>query len=263
MPAPRTSLPSTVAAIARVVVLEALRGRVAWLVAAALAVGLGLAAFSSRIAITETREIAAAVLGAWLRLAAVFVVALFVATSVLREQADKGMELVLALPLPRGAWLAGRLAGYAVVALATAAACGALVTLHAPAAAALAWGVTLACELLLVSALAVLCLLTVSQAPAGLGAVFAFYALARSMDAIRLMAANPLAAGEGAAGAWVGRVLEAIAFLLPDLHRFARTEWLVTGHAAPGDVGWALAQCAIYLPLLVAAALFDLERKVP
>jgi len=263
MPAPRPSLPSTVIAIVRVVVLEALRGRVAWLVALAIAVGFALAAFSSRIAITESREIAAAVLGAWLRLASVFVVALFVGTSVLRDQADKGMELVLSLPLPRGAWLAGRLAGYSVVAVATAAACTALVLTQAPASAALVWGITLACELLLVSALATLCLLTLRHAPVGLGAVFAFYLLARSMDAIRLMAANPLAAGEGAAGEWIARVLDLIAFLLPDLHRFARSEWLVAGHAGPGDLWWPLAQWAIYLPLLVAAALFDLERKVP
>jgi len=259
----QSSLRCAVIAIARVVVLEALRGRVAWLVAVAMAVGLGLAEFSSRVAITESREIAAGVLGAWLRLAGVFLVALFVVSSVLRDWTDKGMELVLALPLPRGAWLAGRLAGYAVVALATALACTVLVTVHAPLLASLVWGATLACELVLVAALSVLCLLTLSQAPAGLSAVFAFYLLARSMDAIRLMASNPLAAGEGAAGEWMGRALDLIAFLLPDLHRFARSEWLIAGHAGWEDLARPALQCAVYLPLLVAAALFDLERKVP
>jgi hypothetical protein len=250
-----------VLAVARVVTLEALRGRVAWVAAACMLAGVGLAAFSAEIAITESREVARSVLGAWLRVTAVVVVVLFVATSMARDWSDKGVELVLALPLPRGVWLVGRLAGYAAVALGIAMACTGLLLVYAPPGAVLIWGATLACELLLLAAVSVLCLLTLTQPAAGLAAVFAFYLLARSMDAFRLMAASTPAAGDGAGSALAARILDVVAFLMPDLHRFARSEWLVHGGALAADLLAVVAQTLVYVTLIVAAALFDLERK--
>jgi hypothetical protein len=261
MPATPPRILPPVLAVARLVALEALRGRVGWLVAACMLAGVGVAAFGAEIAITESREVARAVLGAWLRITAVLVVVLFVATSIARDWSDKGVELVLALPLPRGVWLAGRLAGYAVVAVAVAAACTALALLYAPAGQVLVWGATLACELLLVVAAVVLFMLTLTQPVAGLVAVLAFYLLSRSMDAFRLMAAGSPVTGHGAGSTLAAGVLDVIAFLLPDLHRFARTEWLVYGGAGSADLVAAAAQTLIYGMLLVAAALFDLERR--
>ena len=250
------------AAIARVVVLESVRGRVPWLVAAVMLGGVALSALTAEVAITESREIARGLLGAWLRLASVFVVALFVSSSVVRDFNDKGMELVLALPVPRSAWLAGRLAGYAVVALVCAAAATALLLAFVPPGQALLWGATLACELLLVSVLAVLCVLTLHQVTLALSAVLGFYLLSRVMDALVLIGSNPLVTGEQAQTPWLTRILEVIAFLLPDLDRFARAQWLIDGSATAADLGHALVQTGIYLTLLGGAALFDLQRKV-
>ncbi len=251
-----------VRAIAGVVTLEAVRGRVPWLMLLVLLAGFALSEFTAEVAITESREISRGLLGARLRVAAVVVVALFVSGSMAREWSDKGMEMVLALALPRGAYLAGRLAGYAVVALACALACTLVVAVFVPPFPALVWGVTLACELLIVAALSLLCLLTLGHVTLGLSAVMAFYLLSRVMDAIRLMGASTLSVGDPAARQATSAVLDLIAFLLPDLDRFARSEWLIHGNAAASDLYHALGQSAVYLALLAGAALFDLQRKV-
>ena len=50
-----------------------------------------------------------------LRVASVFLVATFVITSMVREASDKGLELLLALPMPRAVYLAGKLAGFGIL----------------------------------------------------------------------------------------------------------------------------------------------------
>lgn len=253
---------SALVAITRVVVLEAVRGRVPALMLAVLLVGVALSQFAAQVAITESREIANAVLGAWLRLAAVFVVALFVITSMVRDLNDKGMELVLALALPRAVYLGGRLSGYAAVAVGCALACTLAIAPFVPALQAAAWGLTLALELLIVAVLAVLCLLTLGHVTLGMSAVIAFYLLARSIDAMRLIGTNPLSRGDRDVHGVITAMLEGIAFVLPDLTRFARSEWLIHANASAADVAAACVQAGIYLTLLVGAALFDLQRKV-
>ena len=253
---------SAIRAIATVVLLEAVRGRMLWLMLALLLGGFALAQFTAQVAITESAQIARGALAFWLRTASVFVVALFVLSSMLRDWSDKGMELVLALALPRSVYLCGRLAGYAVVALGCAVICTLTLMLFIPWPQALIWGATLAFELLLVTALSVLCLLTLTHLTIGMSAVAGFYLLARSIDAIRLIGANPLSGGHSDAHSLMVAVVDAVAFLLPDLARFARSEWVIYSNATLADLGYAASQCAIYLVLLVAAAMFDLQRKV-
>src|SRR5690606_528306 len=134
--------------------LEARRGGLPWLAAGALAAAAALAAFLSALAITESRALQLAVLAAVLRAAAVLFVAAHVAASVLREANDKGLELMLSLPLGRSTQYLGRLAGFAASAAALAALfAAALLPWASPGAVAL-WGVSLAFEAALVAAAA-------------------------------------------------------------------------------------------------------------
>src|SRR3954468_7645707 len=100
------------ATLARFVLLEASRSGLPWLAAGAIALVVGLAAFLSQVAVTESQALQASVVAAVLRAAAVFLIAAHVASSALREVNDKGLELMLALPLSRATHYVGRLAGY-------------------------------------------------------------------------------------------------------------------------------------------------------
>ena len=94
-----------------------------------------------------------------------------------------------------------------------------------------------------------------------LAAVAAFYCLARIMGAVLAVGASPVAPIDSAAFNAANRIMHAIAALLPRLDLYTRTAWL-TGDAMPlADFPAILAQTAIYIPLLLCAALIDLTRK--
>jgi len=247
-------------AIAQVVFLEAVRGRLLWLVMTILIIGLGLAEFTADVAITESDQIVRGLLGSWLRASAVFVSALFVVTSMVRDFNDKGTELILSLP--RAIYLFGRLAGYWYVSAVIALLCGALLLLYVPVDQALIWMLSLFFELVLIAALAVLCLLTLNHITLGMSAVIGFYLLARSMGAIALIGQNPLLELSSVSQQVINSVLTGLAYLLPDLHLFTLSQWLMYENATPQLLLPIAGQSLIYVVLLCAASLFDLQRKV-
>ena len=247
--------------IARYTLLEALRNRLLMLALILVAAGLVFAQFLQQVAITESNQIQAALLAALLRVGAVFMLAGFVVTSMVREFNDKIMELILSRPLRRSSYFLGKLAGYAGVALALAAIFSLPLALFAPAGRVALWSLSLACELLLVTAFALFCVLTLTQVMSALAAVAGFYLLARSISALQIMAANPLSDGLSLGQNLVNFVIDAIAFLLPGLDRMTQTGWLIYGAPAAAEIVQLLAQTAVYVLLLCGAALFDLQRK--
>ena len=101
--------------IARYTLLEALRSRLPWLFVLVACACAGLAGFLQQLALTESGAVQTSLLAAALRLASVFLLATFIITSMAREAADRGLELLLALPMPRAAYLLGKLLGYAAL----------------------------------------------------------------------------------------------------------------------------------------------------
>lgn len=246
--------------IARYTVKEALRGRFLWLCLLLVCAALGLSALLGQLALTESRATEAVLVAAALRLAAVFLLMAFVVTSMAREAADKGLELVLALPLPRAAYLLGKLAGFAALAALPAALFGCLTLLWAAPLQSLLWALSLLAELWIVAAFALLCAASLQHALPALAASGGFYLLARMIDSLQLLAHG----GHGAGGALQGALaagIDLLALLLPRLDLFARGEWLLyaTGNwTALAALG---AQTAIYVALLTAAALCDFYRR--
>ena len=153
--------------IARYTLLEALRNRLLGLALILVAAGLAFTQFLQQVAITESSQIQAALLAALFRLGAVFMLAGFVVTSMVREFNDKVMELILSRPLRRSSYFFGKLAGYAAVALALALISSLPLALFAPAERVALWGLSLACELLLVTAFALFCVLLADAGDVG------------------------------------------------------------------------------------------------
>jgi ABC-type transport system involved in multi-copper enzyme maturation permease subunit len=246
--------------IARYTLLEALRNRLLWLLLVMAAGAVALSGFLNELALTESRQLQAALLGVVLRLAAVFLIATFVVTSMAREANDKGLELLLALPMPRAVYLFGKLAGFGALALLPALGFGALSLFFAPPAQAGLWAFSLLCECWIVAAFSVLCMLTLSQVLPALAAVLAFYLLARVIAALQLLghgAASVQSAGQQA----LNTGIDGLALLLPHLDQFTRSDWLVYHSGGSADLAAIAAQTAIYVALMSAAALFDLHRK--
>jgi ABC-type transport system involved in multi-copper enzyme maturation permease subunit len=239
---------------------EAVRNRLFVLTLVGMVCLLGLTAFVGELAVTEQRQIQATIIGAGIRLFAACTVCLFVITSTVREFNDKGFELILSLPVPRSSYFFGKCAGFLLLALVIAAAGAALLLLYSAPGAVLLWFISLACELLILVVMSLLCLFTFGNIVLACMLVLAFYLLSRSMETIQLVSMSPILETHSMSQEFMNGLVQAIALFLPDLHRFARSEWLIHG------ADWSvlppiLAQTVIYAALLSAAALFDLYRK--
>ncbi len=251
---------SQILTIAYYTLLEALRNRLSWAIIFIAIVGLGLSGFLNELAITESAEIQIALLASFLRFAAVFLLATFVLTSMIREFNDKVLELLMASSLPRAAYFLGKFAGFAVLAVIPSLLFGALIAVLASPLQSLLWTITLVCELWLIAAFSLLCVFTFNQVILALGAVMAFYLMARSVVTLQLIGQHPLGA-QLSSQQVINRMIDLLSALLPHLDSYTRTDWLVYGSGSWSVLPALLMQTLVYLGLLLGAALFDLYRK--
>jgi ABC-type transport system involved in multi-copper enzyme maturation permease subunit len=195
-----------------------------------------------------------------LRGCAGFLVAAFVVMSMVREFNDKVLELILAEPWPRAAYLFGKFVGFSAAALALAAIVSLPLAFFSPPAQVAIWALSLACELVILAAMSLFCVITLAHVVPALAAVLGFYVLGRSIAAIQI-----IARAADASQTWSDRlanwIVEAIAAILPRFDLMTQTAWLVDGPPAAGAIAGVLAQAAIYTALLVTAAQFDLHRQ--
>lgn len=240
--------------------LEAARARLARLVLLVLLAAFGGSLFVQAIAIADGPRIQTAFLAALLRPAGVFVLSLFVIASLAREFNDKGLELILSLDLPRASYVVGKQLGFMGIALLLAGAIALLVAAFAPAGQAAMWGLSLLCELWIMTAFSLMCALAFNQVMPAMSLTLGFYLLSRSMAAIQLIGHTPLNES-GMTQQFMVHLLDAIALVLPRLDTFTQTAWLVNDAASPGQLGAVVLQTLIYLALLLAGALFDLSRR--
>jgi ABC-type transport system involved in multi-copper enzyme maturation permease subunit len=252
---------SRIATIARFTLLEALRTRLPALVLIALALLVTASFFVEQLAIAEGARFQTGFYAASARFAAVFIAAFYVLASITREFNDKGLEIFLALDLPRSHYLLGKLAGFlGIAALLAGAACVPLIwstSLQALA----QWGISLALELGIVIALATFCIITFNQLLPAASFVMGFYLLARTLTAIRLTSANPISGADSISHQVMNWLIEGLALVMPALDSWTQTAWLVNHRGAWTELGWIAAQGMLYIVLLVAAAMFDLYRK--
>jgi len=250
-----------IAIIARFTLLEALRTRLPWIALTMAGILFVASLFVQHIAIAETTRMQSGFLAASLRLLTVFVLSLHVAASMVREFNDKGVELLLALDLPRAGYYLGRFAGFAAIAGALALLAGAVMLIVIQSSAVAWWTISLALELLLVGALALFCVITFVQIMPAISFVLAFYLLARAISAVRLLSQSPLLSPSEWSTRAIAWLVDALAWLLPDLSRFTLTTWLVDDTPGLRTLAFLAMQSLLYSALLVCAGLYDLYRK--
>ncbi|MBY0436942.1 MAG: ABC transporter permease [Burkholderiales bacterium] len=248
-------------AVVRFTMLEAWRSKLPWLLLLALGCTLAASQLAAELAITEGGRFRAALLAGGVRFAWVFIFAVYVIGSLTRELNERGFEVALALELDRSTWVAGKLAGFLLPAFAAALCLFPLLATMAPPAAAAAWCLSLAFELSVVIAAALFFTLNLASVPAAAVLTAGFYLLARTIDALVLIAsASPLIV----AGAWrdfARMTVDALAWLLPPLGRFTQGSWLAGQVPDASLLGLMAAQSAVYVVLLGAAALVDFHRR--
>jgi hypothetical protein len=252
---------SRIAGIARFTLLEALRTRLGPLVLITVLGLLAASFFIESIAIAEGARFQAGFYAASVRLAGVFIMAVTVLVSITREFNDKGLDVLLALDLPRSHYVLGKLAGFlAIAALIAAAAALPLAWLSTPTAA-LQWAVSFAVELAIVVAFSLFCVVTFNQLTPAASFVLAFYVLGRALTAIRLMGAHPLGGAESLSHQVIQFTVEALALVMPALDAWTQTAWLVNEPTTWITIAGLAALSMLYVALLAGATMFDFYRK--
>ena len=238
-------------AIAAYTLHEARRSRLPWVLAAAGLAALGAALFGGALALTESQSTQVALAAPILRLAAVFILATFVITSIRREADDRVRGVLLSLPLRRAGYLLAKLAAFCALGGMTALASGVVLLALADPASSMLWAVTLGCELAIVAAFALFAATGLNSVPAALSLTLGFYLLGRVASTMDALASDHPA----------GLAASALSALLPHFDAFARSEWLVYATGTNTDAAFALLQAVIYVALLAAASTLDLQRK--
>ena len=246
--------------IARYTFREAIRNHLFILTVLGLICFFGLTEFIGELAITESQELQATLLGSALRIFAILTVSLFVIVSMVREFNDKGFEYLLSLPIPRHNYLLGKLSGFLLFGLVISISIGILLLIYCKPSIAALWSFSLFCELSLIISLSIFCLFTFNNITLAYAVVMAFYFLSRSIETIQLIGGSPILQNEEISQKFMNFIINMIAYVLPELDTFTQSKWLAYG-VEWSELNTVIVQTIIYLVLLISASLFDLYRK--
>jgi hypothetical protein len=247
-------------AISRYTLLEAWRNRFPVVLLVVLGALYAIGLFVRELAITESIRVQIGFVASSTRLAAVFMVGLYVLQGLARDAEDKVAEFIFSLDLPRAIYVLGKFLAYAILGAGVGVACALPILALAPAGGALVWALSLVFELWLIAAASVFCMVTFSQLLPAATFVAGFYLLARSISAIQLMSTSTLAGGGWGTEA-AAFIADLLSLVLPRVDAFTQTAWLLEADALPITAAGLATQVAVYVLLLLAAAMFDLYRR--
>jgi hypothetical protein len=125
------------------------------------------------------------------------------------------------------------------------------------------WGSSLVLEASIVVAFALLSSLVLGSAVSAVMGCASFYLICRLMGFFiaALQSPTSLMGGQGIEGMIMKGILQTISVVIPRLDQFAQSKWLVYGIAEQAHLWVFPVQTIVYIPLLLAMAVFDLKRK--
>lgn len=247
--------------IAKYSLWEAIRDRFLIFIVSGIIVLFLTSLFVGELAITEGAQIQLAILASVLRFFSIFTMSLFVITSMIREFNDKGFELILSHSVPRFSYYFGKLLGFSVIAFLIVSISFCFLCFYSAPNLAWLWALSLFCELLIIISISLLCLFTFNSITISFSVVMAFYFLSRTINVIQLISNSPILESNSLFYKFINQILDIIAYIIPDLYRFTKTDWLIYLYDFKFDLLQILGQTLIYILLLSSVALFDLYRK--
>jgi ABC-type Na+ efflux pump permease subunit len=247
--------------LARYVILEARRGGLPWLAFFTLGAGFCLAGFLSQLALTESASLQAGILAAFFRIATIFLTTAFVVTSMVRESNDRGIELLLSLPISRTSYYLGKLAGFVACGGVLAGLFSAAMLFWSPPLAVGAWFLSLVLEVSLMAVVSLFFVITMANVVPALAGVAACYFLSRVMASIQSIAASPLTGEPGILQQLAMNGIDLVSLLLPPLDRATQTAWLLYATPSLGEFAQLAGIVTIYGTLVFTAGLIDFHRR--
>ena len=125
----------------------------------------------------------------------------------------------------------------------------------------LLWAVSLLLESLLVVSIALFASLTIRSGVGTVLASLAIYTLSRMMGFFINTTKSGILFEEHQVNVVSTTVMKGISVIVPRLDFFAKSSWLIYGPKSYDDLTLFLMQAAVFIPLLLAAAVIDFKRK--
>jgi len=132
---------------------------------------------------------------------------------------------------------------------------------HVPAAGLAAWTLSLTSELIVITAAAFACALSLGQVLAGFTTTLGFYVLARSTSTLVLLGTGPLGEGETVVATGFRWGTQVLGVLLPDLGRSCNAHWLLGGVPHLHELLLLLADSVLFSGVLLLLGLMDFRRR--
>ncbi|MDA0781923.1 MAG: hypothetical protein PQ612_02020 [Rickettsiales bacterium] len=126
----------------------------------------------------------------------------------------------------------------------------------------LAWSGSLAMEISIIVAFAMLASLIMKSAVSSVLSSFCFYLISRLMGFfIATMEAPNAMMGAGKYGHVLEFILEKVAYVLPRLDLFAKSKWIIYGVSGQEDLWVFPVQSIVFILLLLSVSVYDFKRK--
>ena len=123
------------------------------------------------------------------------------------------------------------------------------------------WSVSLLLESWLVVSVALFASLTIRSGVGTVLASLAIYVLSRMMGFFLMTTTTTSIFKDHTINLGTQRLMKGIALVVPRLDFYAKSNWLIYGAKSYEEVSLFLMQSAIFIPLLVIAAVIDFKRK--
>jgi hypothetical protein len=243
----------------RFVVVTALRDRLFVSLLSLLAVVFAVSLYVGGGAVFEKGEMAVAFAGGAGRAALVLGLTVFVSFHVERIYETREIEAILARSISRAGFVVSYWLGLVVVAVALALpVIGFMAAFQLSPLGAAWWCASLVLECCIVLAFVLFAAVTIERAIPTIFTTVGFYGLSRLVSFVLGIAVH---GEQNGINVVTNPLFETLALFIPRLDLFCQTRWLVYGPEA-GESLWLIpVQAVLYVPFLLAMAVFDLRRK--
>lgn len=232
-------------------------------------IAISLSMFLGSVALSEQGYMASAFIGGGVRMIIIIGLTLFICFHVYRSFDNKEIELILTRPIGRVQFVLSYYFGFAVLALSMIVPIVICMALLAQAGliwinynGLVCWFFSFYCEILIIMAFAFAVSLIIHSAVMAVLATFAFYFVSRLIGFFLVSVNNPASTmHSGKYGYLLEKLLDAVAYLIPRLDLFSKSEWLVYGVVDYTQFSGLLLVTLVYVPLLLVIATSDFVRK--
>ncbi len=249
-------------ALFRYLMLGIISRRLFVLLAVLLLVAVLGASFIDELAMINSEAVVGAFVADFLRYSLAVMALLMVTTAVAEDYESRQFERLLTMPLARWQYIAAQGLVIACMCLLLVLPALLLISLYSSPLLGLYWAGALWLELLLISLLGLLAILSLEKIPLAVFFSLAIYLLAKMSGLISLMLAESVRLTDGSASS---RALElifsAILYVIPDTGSFADSDVFFEVIDLPVLFGEQLLSVTIYALFLLAVSLIDFYRK--